>query len=102
MDSEKNNFAERENEKLLMERLIARVRKYREQVGIKEYIKWAGSVRKMIHQAFHEEARQYRFWHEFCGSGGYENEPYFDFPGKFSIQKLIENLPIDEEDKTKN
>ena len=36
---------------------------------------------------------RYKLWHILNGGSGYKDEPFFDFPGECSIQKMIEKLP---------
>ncbi len=82
-------------EKELIRRLKARMRSFLDTHGIDQYQKWREGCVDAINEAYPDvrERHKYRLYRAFVGGTGYYDLPEFDFPGEYSLQKMIEKLP---------
>jgi len=71
------------------------MRRFSEVNGIEKYLDWKDECNRIINKTYPHatDLERYQLWHVLNGGSGYENEPYFDFSGECSVQKMIEKLP---------
>lgn len=59
-----------------------------------EYPLWVSKINRDLEKSFPKEEKiKYKIWHVFVRSsyGNGPESPYTDFPGKFSLQKIVED-----------
>jgi hypothetical protein len=78
--------------------IIAAIREKRDRfyrkIGPREHEKWRSEIIEKIKTHYGDlEVMKYTLWHVFIGGGDQLGCENFDFPGEYSIQKIIEDLP---------
>jgi hypothetical protein len=85
---------------ILMASLRQRVKAYYDKVGNDGYRAWQKACINQITAGCPslEDPDKYQLYHLLTGAGDksfdLQKQPYFDFEGEFSIQKMIENLEV--------
>ena len=102
---ENENLARERQREEVVARLGRRMMAYLDQVGGSEFRNWKEKcVREIRKNNINPDPDPYSYclFNMLVGGSGGSEMPYFDFSGDFSIQKIIEELPLyDEKEKTK-